>query len=137
MSAPGGPSGGTLVESIREQLPPIRVQQFAFPLALLAMIVIAPLLVNVVIRTYGWRIILANADNGVLNWLLAGLGIGHARILYTEWAIVIGSVHVFLPLMVLPLITSLHRLCGSHCRVSNGAEIGFSRPSGSTPSGAL
>jgi putative spermidine/putrescine transport system permease protein len=76
----------------------------------LAMIVIAPLLVNVVIRTYGWRIILANADNGVLNWLLAGLGIGHARILYTEWAIVIGSVHVFLPLMVLPLAAAIGRI---------------------------
>ena len=32
--------GVALPESIREQLPPIRIQQFAFPLALLTMIVI-------------------------------------------------------------------------------------------------
>jgi putative spermidine/putrescine transport system permease protein len=76
----------------------------------LSVIVIAPLLVNVVIRTYGWRIILANSDSGVLNWLLAGIGLGPVRLLYTEWAIVIGSVHVFLPLMVLPLAASLGRI---------------------------
>jgi putative spermidine/putrescine transport system permease protein len=77
---------------------------------LLAMVVIAPLLVNVVIRTYGWRIILANSDTGVLNWLLAAIGLGPARVLYTEWAIVIGSVHVFLPLMALPLAAALGRI---------------------------
>ena len=77
----------------------------------LAMIVIAPLLVvNVVIRTYGWRIILANSDNGVLNWALAAVGLGPARVLYTEWAIVIGSAHVFLPLMALPLAAALGRI---------------------------
>jgi putative spermidine/putrescine transport system permease protein len=76
----------------------------------LSMVVIAPLLVNVVIRTYGWRIILANSDTGVLNWTLAALGLGPARILYTEWAIVIGSVHVFLPMMVLPLAAALGRI---------------------------
>ncbi|HEY2133508.1 MAG TPA: ABC transporter permease [Acetobacteraceae bacterium] len=76
----------------------------------LAIIVIAPLLVNVVIRTYGWRIILANSDNGVLNWALAALHLGPARVLFTEWAIVIGSIHVFLPLMALPLATTLGRI---------------------------
>jgi len=77
---------------------------------LLAVIVIAPLLVNVVIRTYGWRVILTNSQNGVLNWLLTQLGIEPVRILYTEWAIVIGSIHVFLPLMVLPLAAALGKI---------------------------
>ncbi len=76
----------------------------------LAIIVIAPLLVNVVIRTYGWRVILTNSQNGVLNWLLTQLGIEPVRILYTEWAIVIGSIHVFLPLMVLPLAAALGKI---------------------------
>jgi putative spermidine/putrescine transport system permease protein len=76
----------------------------------LAAIVISPLLINVVVRTYSWRIILANGDSGVLNWTLAHLGLGPVRILYTEWAIIIGSVHVFLPMMVLPLAAVLGKI---------------------------
>ena len=79
---------------------------------LLTVVVIAPLLVNVVIRTYGWRVILSNSKTGVLNWALAGIGLADAplRILYTEWAIVIGSVHVFFPLMALPLAAALGKI---------------------------
>jgi putative spermidine/putrescine transport system permease protein len=84
----------------------------AYPLALvmvrghpligraLTVIVLAPLLINVVVRTYAWRVILANGENGVLNWTLAHVGLGPVKLLYTEWAIIIGSVHVFLPMMV-------------------------------------
>lgn len=80
---------------------------------ILAVIVIAPLLVNVVIRTYGWRVILANSENGVLNWALKGLGLPTVRWLYTEGAIVIGSIHVFMPLMALPLAAALGRISPS------------------------
>lgn len=78
----------------------------------LAAIVVAPLLINVVIRTYGWRVFLANGRTGVLNWSLDSLGLIGAplRLLYTEWAIVIGSVHVFLPMMVLPIAAALGRI---------------------------
>jgi len=94
----------------------------AYPLALvmvrghpligraLTVIVLAPLLINVVVRTYAWRVILANGDNGVLNWMLAHIGLPSVRLLYTEWAIVIGSVHVFLPMMVLPLSAALGKI---------------------------
>jgi putative spermidine/putrescine transport system permease protein len=94
----------------------------AYPLALvmvrghalvgraLTVIVLAPLLINVVVRTYAWRVILANGDNGVLNWTLAHLGLPPVKLLYTEWAIIIGSVHVFLPMMVLPLSAALGKI---------------------------
>src|SRR5882757_5295675 len=94
----------------------------AYPLALvmvrgnaligraLTVIVIAPMLINVVVRTYAWRIILANGENGVLNWTLAHFGLGPVQLLYTEWAIIIGSVHVFLPMMVLPLSAALGKI---------------------------
>ena len=48
------------------------------------MLVIAPLLVNVVVRAYGWRIILANGPNGVLNWALSAVGLGPVELLYTR-----------------------------------------------------
>ncbi|MBL6617562.1 MAG: ABC transporter permease [Reyranella sp.] len=79
------------------------------------MLVVAPLVVSVIVRTYGWQLVLGNNNTGVLNWLLSALGAGPAsvRLLYTEWAIVIASVHVFLPLMVLPLAASLARINSS------------------------
>jgi putative spermidine/putrescine transport system permease protein len=76
----------------------------------LTIIVIAPMLINVVVRSYVWRIILANGDAGILNWTLGHIGLGEIRVLYTEWAIVIGSVHFFLSTMVLPLAAALARI---------------------------
>jgi putative spermidine/putrescine transport system permease protein len=79
---------------------------------LLTMIVIAPLIVSVVVRTYGWELILANGSTGILNWLLLTTGITRApiRLLYTETAVVVGSLHVFFPLMVLPLTSALGKI---------------------------
>ncbi|WP_165498106.1 ABC transporter permease [Siculibacillus lacustris] len=94
----------------------------AYPLALvmargpaligriLTVVVIAPMLINVVVRAYAWRVILANGDQGIVNWLLAQIGLGPVHLLYTEWAIVIGSVHVFLSTMVLPIAAALGRI---------------------------
>jgi putative spermidine/putrescine transport system permease protein len=75
-------------------------------------LVVLPLVVSVVVRTYGWQLVLGNSGTGVLNWLLHALGAGSApvQVMFTEWAIVIASVHVFLPLMVLPLAASLARI---------------------------
>ncbi|MDR6955400.1 putative spermidine/putrescine transport system permease protein [Ancylobacter sp. 3268] len=76
----------------------------------ITVLVIAPLLVNVVVRAYGWRIILGNGNSGVLNWALSSLGLGPVEILYTEWAVIIGSIQVFLPMMVLPLAAAIGRI---------------------------
>jgi len=75
-------------------------------------LVVAPLVVSVIVRTYGWQLLLGNSATGGLNWLLHALGAGPTpvRVMYTEWAVVIASVHVFLPLMVLPLSASLGRI---------------------------
>jgi putative spermidine/putrescine transport system permease protein len=75
-------------------------------------LVVAPLVVSVIVRTYGWQLVLGNSSTGVLNWILGAMGAGPTpvKMLYTEWAIVIASVHVFLPLMVLPLSASLSRI---------------------------
>lgn len=75
-------------------------------------IVITPLVVSVVVRAYGWQLLLANGPNGVLNVLLHSLGFGPAasRLLYTETAVVIGSLHLFLAMMVLPLVSSIARI---------------------------
>jgi putative spermidine/putrescine transport system permease protein len=75
-------------------------------------ITIAPLIVSVVVRTYGWQLILANGSSGILNWTLLSLGLIQTplRLLYSETAVVIGSLHVFLPMMVLPLASALGKI---------------------------
>jgi putative spermidine/putrescine transport system permease protein len=78
----------------------------------IALIVIAPLIVSVVVRSYGWLLILVNSPNGLLNWALMSLGIisEPLAILYSETAVVIGSLHVFFPMMVLPLASALGKI---------------------------
>jgi len=70
--------------------------------------IIGPLLVSVVVRTFGWSMLLGPA--GLVNEAFRALGLGTVRILYTETAIVIALVHVMLPFMVIPVWTSLQKL---------------------------
>lgn len=70
---------------------------------IVTLVVVTPLLVNVVIRSYAWSQLLSR--QGALNWVLTNLGLAESppQLLYTEWAVLIASVHVFLPFVVLPL----------------------------------
>ena len=70
--------------------------------------IIGPLLVSVVVRTFGWSMLLG--PTGLVNEALASLGMARVRLLYTETAIVIALVHVMLPFMVIPVWTSLQKL---------------------------
>ncbi len=78
--------------------------------AYLTLLIVAPLLVSVVVRSFGWLVILG--PNGLVNSLLTGLGIiaDPLRLLYTETAIVVGLTHVFLSFMVLSVAASLGRI---------------------------
>lgn len=70
---------------------------------------VTPLLVNVVVRSYGWSAILSRT--GLISWVAQGLGAEDPpSLLYTEWAVLIASVHVFLPFMVLPLAGAIGRI---------------------------
>ncbi|MGJ5072176.1 ABC transporter permease [Bradyrhizobium oligotrophicum] len=70
--------------------------------------IIGPLLVSVVVRAFGWSMMLG--PTGLVNEAFRALGLGTVRILYTETAIVIALVHVMLPFMVIPVWTSLQKL---------------------------
>lgn len=74
---------------------------------LLLVVVISPWLTSLVVRTFGWVVLLGN--KGALNAFLISLGVIDAplRILYTPWAVVIGLVHVFLPFMVISILSVL------------------------------
>lgn len=70
--------------------------------------VLAPLLVSVVVRAFGWSMLLG--PEGLLNQTFRAVGIGTVKILYTETAVIIALVHVMLPFMVIPVWTSLQKL---------------------------
>jgi len=73
----------------------------------LLFLVIAPLTTGVIVRTYGW-IVLLGAE-GMVNGVLVGLGIVSRplQILNTQTAVVIALVHILLPYMVFPVFSSL------------------------------
>lgn len=77
---------------------------------LIVIVVLSPLLVSIVTRTFGWMIVLG--DNGLINAVLTGLGIigQPLHLMFTDSAVIIGLVHVFLPIMVLPIMTALERI---------------------------
>ncbi|MGO4117494.1 ABC transporter permease [Rhizobium ruizarguesonis] len=70
-------------------------------------LVLSPLLVGIVIRSYGWTILLGN--NGLINRALAGWGLidGPLPLMYNALGIVIALVHVFLPFMILPIMSAI------------------------------
>ena len=76
--------------------------------SVLLLVVLAPLLVSVVVRAFGWSMLLG--PEGAVNGLLRLVGIGPVKMLYTETAVVIALVHVMLPFMVIPVWTSLQKL---------------------------
>ncbi|SAK48245.1 ABC transporter, permease protein [Caballeronia fortuita] len=72
------------------------------------LVIIAPLLVSVVVRAFGWSMLLN--VNGLVNQLFGVFGMGPYKLLYTTFAIVIALVHVMLPFMVIPVWTALQRI---------------------------
>jgi putative spermidine/putrescine transport system permease protein len=72
------------------------------------LVILAPLLVSVVVRAFGWSMLLGTA--GVVNQALGVFGAGPVKLEYTTFAIVIALVHVMLPFMVIPVWTALQKL---------------------------
>ena len=70
-------------------------------------IVLTPLLVGIVIRSYGWTILLGN--NGVINRTLIGWGMvdGPLPLMYNGLGIIIALTHVLLPFMILPVMGAI------------------------------
>ncbi|TPJ38277.1 ABC transporter permease [Mesorhizobium sp. B2-6-5] len=76
----------------------------------LIVILLLPLLTSLIMRTYGWQIVLAR--QGLLNTLLIDLGVIDAPIqmLQTYSAVVIGYVHLFIPFSVISIASVLQTI---------------------------
>ncbi|AXR44294.1 ABC transporter permease [Pediococcus pentosaceus] len=93
---------------------------------ILSIVILFPILTNAVVRNFTWIIILGK--NGVLNELFIKLHIisNPLSLLYTNFAIVVGLVYLFLPIMVTSLVGSIDEL---NIEVEEAAAILGASPS--------
>lgn len=84
--------------------------------AVLFAMVLLPLWSSYLARVYAWRLILAH--DGILNWVLLGLGLPRAHLGYTNWAMWIVFSYIWLPFMVMPVYAAIERIPGSYLEAS-------------------
>ena len=72
------------------------------------MIVMLPMWMNFLLRTYAWMTLLGN--NGIINRALGIIGLGPYKLLNTQGAVVLGMVYNYLPYMILPLYSVIVKI---------------------------
>jgi putative spermidine/putrescine transport system permease protein len=78
--------------------------------AILLAVVLLPFWTNLLVRSYGWMILLN--PKGVLNTLLLDAGLIQAplSLVYNQTGVLIGMVQIMLPYMILPLSSVMSRI---------------------------
>ena len=71
-------------------------------------ILVIPMWMSLLLRTYAWMILLDN--NGLFNMMLEFFGAKPIQLLYNEKSIVFGMVYNFLPFMILPIHSVLIKI---------------------------
>lgn len=74
----------------------------------LLMLIMLPMWMNFLLRTYGWMTLLE--DVGIINKLLSVVGIGPFHMINTQGAVVLGMVYNYLPFMILPLYSVMVKI---------------------------
>ena len=75
---------------------------------ILITLIMIPMWMNFLIRTYAWMTILQ--DTGIFNGILSALGLGRIHIIGTEAAVVIGMVYDYFPYMILPIYSVMAKM---------------------------
>ena len=79
--------------------------------------VVLPLWASYLVRVFAWQIILT--PNGILNWSVEKLHLGHLQIGSSNWAIWLTFTYLWLPFMTLPIAAALERLPSSYLEASS------------------
>ena len=75
---------------------------------IMLMLVMLPMWMNFLLRTYAWMTLLEN--NGLINRLFGLFGVGPFHMINTAGAVVLGMVYNYLPYMILPLYTAMTKI---------------------------
>ncbi|MBU3806393.1 MAG: ABC transporter permease [Candidatus Fournierella pullistercoris] len=92
---------------------------------IMLMLVMLPMWMNFLLRTYAWMSLLEN--NGIINRLLGLVGIGPFEMINTSGAVVLGMVYNFLPYMILPLYTVMTKIDNSIIEAAQDLGAGTMR----------
>ena len=78
--------------------------------ALLMPVILVPFTISVLVRSYAWMAILGR--QGLVNTLLGWLGLTQQplEILYNEFGVLLGMVHILLPFFILPAYSVMTRI---------------------------
>jgi spermidine/putrescine transport system permease protein len=86
----------------------------------LLLLIIIPFWTNSLIRTYA--LILMLGAQGMVNKLLALLGLGPLTLIFNDFAVFVGLTYTLLPFMVLPLYASIEKL--DPCLLDAARDLG-------------
>ncbi len=75
---------------------------------ILITLIMIPMWMNFLIRTYAWMTILQ--DSGIFNGVLSFFGLGKIHIIGTEAAVIIGMVYDYFPYMILPIYSVMAKM---------------------------
>lgn len=79
---------------------------------LIVVATLAPLTIDLVVRSFGWFVLLSG--NGLVPTMLTWVGVASPdnppQLLFNELGIIIGLTHVMLPFMVFPIINVIHTI---------------------------
>lgn len=75
---------------------------------LLILLVTIPMWINMLVRTYAWVSIIN--DNGLINSLLGLVGIAPIKMMFTDFAVMLGMVYNFLPFMIMQIYNVLNKM---------------------------
>jgi putative spermidine/putrescine transport system permease protein len=74
----------------------------------LLILLISPLLVSVIVRSFGWMILLGRV--GLINTFIKSRGGSELHLMYNAFGIIVGLVHVYLPFMALSIAGALQTI---------------------------
>ena len=97
--------------------------------AVMILLVMLPMWMNLLIRTYSWMVIIQ--DTGFLNGILSSLGLPTVHIINTPGAVILGMVYNYLPYMILPIYSVMTKIDKKYIEAArdlgaNARQVAFS-----------
>ncbi len=86
-------------------------------------LVMLPMWMNLLIRTYSMMIIMQ--DTGIINTVLGGIGLPKIHMINTEGAVVLGMVYNYIPYMILPLYSIMSKM--DHSLIEAAEDLGANK----------
>ena len=88
---------------------------------IMMMLVMLPMWMNLLIRTYSWMNILEK--NGIINNFLALIGVEPLKMIGTPGAVIFGMIYNYIPYMILPIYSVMAKIEPSLLEAAGGSRF--------------